>query len=117
MMGITPAYAGNTTLLIPPADRKWDHPRIRGKHINNGRVMLADRGSPPHTRETPAKVDSLIMRTRITPAYAGNTTCKLNHSLHEQDHPRIRGKHTPSSNVKVPVIGSPPHTRETPGIA
>ena len=30
---ITPAYAGNTALLILAVYKSWDHPRLRGEHM------------------------------------------------------------------------------------
>ncbi len=53
--GITPAYAGNTTLLPYTCKLNQDHPRIRGKHYCLTMFFICGIGSPPHTRETQIK--------------------------------------------------------------
>ena len=50
-LGITPAYAGTTTLYAMRSGCTKDHPRIRGNHgMKIFRKEFAG-GSPPHTRE------------------------------------------------------------------
>ena len=50
LRGITPAYAGNTSVAGVLVSVIWDHPRLRGEYlemlINNGYGW----GSPPLTR-------------------------------------------------------------------
>ena len=70
---ITPAYAGNTSVIQKSVIYKEDHPRIRGEHILSIHQAVEPKGSPPHTRGTRIK-DSLLDGLKgITPAYAGNT--------------------------------------------
>ena len=50
VLGITPAYAGNTLLKLEYATKVQDHPRIRGEYeviVESPTFIL---GSPPHTR-------------------------------------------------------------------
>ena len=92
--GITPAYAGNTFFLDPPAKIAWDHPRICGEHAAMKGILLNVWGSPPHMRGTHQKANPNYGVSRITPAYAGNTLCyDLDLNL-DEDHPRICGEHS-----------------------
>ena len=49
---ITPAHAGNTSILIPSIRTRRDHPRSRGEHNKGGNTMNDRDGSPPLTRGT-----------------------------------------------------------------
>ena len=71
--GITPAYAGNTTLIHLQTSKFWDHPRLRGEHSLNAPASLNFVGSPPPTRGTPNLIRDGTVLVGITPAYAGNT--------------------------------------------
>ena len=51
--GITPAYAGNTFLLLYSFLYLQDHPRIRGEYIFRIFLIFTQQGSPPHTRGIP----------------------------------------------------------------
>ena len=51
--GITPAYAGNTRVLVSIAARAEDHPRLRGEHGIWDHDASYEKGSPPPTRGTP----------------------------------------------------------------
>ena len=113
IIGITPAYAGNTPFSVNTSPSSGDHPRIRGKHYTLISPSRTITGSPPHTRETLRGALYDVRHDGITPAYAGNTPFLSVPSCEHQDHPRIRGKH----RVRLPAVslnaGSPPHTRET----
>ena len=70
-------------------------------------------GSPPHTRGTLVVRSADRDKSRITPAYAGNTLQCIFHLCQCRDHPRIRGEHvSPLKDISI-SIGSPPHTRGT----
>ena len=71
---ITPAYAGNTLKVIYLTVFQRDHPRLRGEHDDLQKYFNCTIGSPPPTRGTPDKFKKKFPRSRITPAYAGNTT-------------------------------------------
>ena len=94
LVRITPAYAGNTNDEKSFRLVTWDHPRLRGEHT----VKLpnwADRiGSPPPTRGTQSISNCIIIKFRITPAYAGNTDGNGYARIDGQDHPRLRGEHS-----------------------
>ena len=50
--GITPAYAGNTGIILAPLTLFQDHPRLRGEHDMNNDDISDTMGSPPLTRGT-----------------------------------------------------------------
>ena len=73
--GITPAYAGSTSVRHCPSCVSQDHPRIRGKYSFSASTSTYPQGSPPHTREVLNLTAFSIPQLRITPAYAGSTHC------------------------------------------
>ena len=48
--GIIPAYAGSTGRAGPGPTHVRDHPRIRGEHPDDLKILVAKKGSSPHTR-------------------------------------------------------------------
>ena len=89
-----------------------DHPRLRGNNLLYNRFVGYELGSPPLTREQPARPQTAPTKHRITPAYAG-TTCRA--TLVQRcrgDHPRLRGNNRFLSCPWGPCTGSPPLTRE-----
>ena len=70
---ITPARAGNTTMIQSGKRSQRDHPRTRGEHAAPKGNKRAEKGSPPHARGT--LVDAVLVEALdgITPARAGNT--------------------------------------------
>ena len=69
-----------------------DHPRLRGKDLQDQLREFKYEGSPPLTRER-QKLDFCSNDLHgITPAYAGKTTPVLAVSSAVRDHPRLRGK-------------------------
>ena len=93
LKGITPAYAGNTCSLNFCSSAFWDHPRIRGEHVQCLTIRPVERGSPPHTRGTLIDGAKGLASFGITPAYAGNTNYFYRTGCKCGDHPRIRGEH------------------------
>ena len=69
----------------------WDHPRIRGEHVQMNRAIADGSGSSPHTRGAP-----------------GTNRAESSTSW---DHPRIRGEHSTSWVSTAKTMGSSPHTR------
>ncbi|EFU77573.1 hypothetical protein HMPREF0381_0529 [Lachnoanaerobaculum saburreum DSM 3986] len=95
----------------------WDHPRIRGEHRKNDKKALTKSGSPPHTRGTRKATIKDYLLAGITPAYAGNTYPQFQIPSVSGDHPRIRGEHYQPFLNNTYILGSPPHTRGTLGLA
>ena len=52
LTGIIPACAGNTNIYRKQTRKQWDHPRMRGEHIDLPIPMYTVRGSSPHARGT-----------------------------------------------------------------
>ena len=73
LIGIIPAFAGNTPYLYQLCARLWDHPRIRGEHTYYCCKERVRRGSSPHSRGTLDKFKGQVEYIRIIPAFAGNT--------------------------------------------
>ncbi len=73
VMGLTPAYAGNTGLMAFPPIPETAHPRIRGEYTIHTIVPVNVYGSPPHTRGIRGIQRARRPRAGLTPAYAGNT--------------------------------------------
>ena len=108
---IIPAYAGSTVIHLLSGNRRKDHPRIRGEHALSS--ILADdvRGSSPHTRGAHAEFTGIGGPSFIIPAYAGSTPPDRGRRGRRQDHPRIRGEHSPRKGAHAVAGGSSPHTR------
>ncbi len=53
--GITPAYAGKSTLHRDDAPLSWDHPRVCGEKKRKGNSPHARTGSPPRMRGKSAR--------------------------------------------------------------
>ena len=111
---ITPAYAGNTEILEVREFKTGDHPRLRGEHSKALRLIKGRQGSPPPTRGTHIIKRIRFKRTRITPAYAGNTALLQGRKSQVRDHPRLRGEHALIQAYDRGKEGSPPPTRGTP---
>ena len=110
---ITPAYAGNTGTRKPYTIFARDHPRLRGEQRLTPTALGIKPGSPPPTRGTLSRLLPECTSSRITPAYAGNTVSTGYLQILIQDHPRLRGEHSPTQVKAVKCIGSPPPTRGT----
>ena len=112
---ITPAYAGTTRPRKLPLLAFEDHPRLRGNHRRKSAAISGRRGSPPLTREPPAKAGLSKSELGITPAYAGTTMLCTLRRASLQDHPRLRGNHYDLALLPTLLQGSPPLTREPRG--
>ena len=73
LIGITPAYAGNTEILMPKVLVCRDHPRVCGEHGSLWAITNPTLGSPPRMRGTQRDEILFGFGVGITPAYAGNT--------------------------------------------
>ena len=108
---IIPAYAGSTCGSIKWIPAPWDHPRIRGEHLLDGRGKPRNEGSSPHTRGALHSRARRVQEHGIIPAYAGSTPRPGAGQSPAADHPRIRGEHIVKSGVILTTRGSSPHTR------
>ena len=113
LVGIIPAYAGNTTARNASTKAKRDHPRICGEHFAWDSTTDFDSGSSPHMRGTHPTLDIMPGDRRIIPAYAGNTRDVSTRNGGPRDHPRICGEHNAVPLTDASASGSSPHMRGT----
>ena len=111
-IGITPACAGKTLVLVRSLPKYRDHPRVCGKNQWESYTAKTERGSPPRVREKPNAFLNSSCDTGITPACAGKTLSQLQGGMMEQDHPRVCGKNHFLSLFFYFTEGSPPRVRE-----
>ena len=88
---ITPACAGSTKSPNSQGMSAWDHPRLRGEHVNICLAAASAVGSPPPAR------GARCSRRRRTPG--------------SEDHPRLRGEHRGEHSYRTAPEGSPPPAR------
>ena len=111
MIGITPAYAGNTPFAAAACSLFQDHPRLCGEYVSGRNFPLLRLGSPPPMRGI-LRGDSRGGATdRITPAYAGNTISPKAFFTCWEDHPRLCGEYFNQFIAHVLISGSPPPMR------
>ena len=109
--GITPAYAGKSTLTASIWLLASDHPRLCGEKRTAKRFAGSGGGSPPPMRGKAAIVLADRRKKRITPAYAGKRQQWSRRCKNGEDHPRLCGEKFASSVLLLVVIGSPPPMR------
>ena len=113
ILGIIPAFAGNTLLSSAYMAGGKDHPRIRGEHFPYGLALAQFLGSSPHSRGTHPEKEENKNDPGIIPAFAGNTIAYYFDVWCVEDHPRIRGEHCKSLILIHVEKGSSPHSRGT----
>ena len=110
---ITPACAGNSCIDPAGIGGIWDHPRVCGEQIISSGSCPPPPGSPPRVRGTAIRRASVIPKTRITPACAGNSAMAYMFNVSAEDHPRVCGEQS-CRNLQGPGLpGSPPRVRGT----
>ena len=114
IVGIIPAYAGNTSAAKQSAPVVRDHPRVCGEHVAEKITALVTAGSSPRMRGTLRDNVAQEARDGIIPAYAGNTFGRYINRTRTRDHPRVCGEHVPARPLSVFVKGSSPRMRGTP---
>ena len=90
--GITPAHAGNSSVMDFFADEEEDHPRTCGEQAKIGNWGSAIKGSPPHMRGTVNGFCLCSGCVGITPAHAGNRLSSNTRVSSKRDHPRTCGE-------------------------
>ena len=110
--GITPAYAGKSSIGGSPRSQHWDHPRMCGEKEMLYRTKAGKWGSPSHMRGKANLECHRIVFDRITPAYAGKMPPQSPPSGQSRDHPRICGEKSVSKVETKLMPGLPPHMQE-----
>ena len=111
-IGITPACAGKTLVLVRSLPKYRDHPRVCGKNQWESYTAKTERGSPPRVREKPNAFLNSSCDTGITPACAGKTIFFHFSFILQKDHPRVCGKNNHLLTRLTDHVGSPPRVRE-----
>ena len=110
-IGITPADAGKTTLILKQVGGDGDHPRGCGENGDLWEQYEKTKGSPPRMRGKPAMPCLTFIMLGITPADAGKTPRNLSPSPCTRDHPRGCGENRDGRLHAGTENGSPPRMR------
>jgi len=89
---ITPACAGNSSIVHTIQDACRDHPRVCGEQYTVEKFRQTYPGSPPRVRGTVLDIAGFGGSSRITPACAGNSRHRLFSFWAHWDHPRVCGE-------------------------
>ena len=109
--GITPAYAGKSSLACCPWRLHRDHPRVCGEKPVKIGSLTEMLGSPPRMRGKAGIAAGTRRAGRITPAYAGKSTKDRGQAPGHRDHPRVCGEKLIASKRETLCTGSPPRMR------
>ena len=110
-VGITPAYAGKSTVGRNRPARYLDHPRVCGEKRALSRSCAACGGSPPRMRGKVTKYVCKPQGVGITPAYAGKSCIYRSTTSISWDHPRVCGEKSFKTSTSCWSKGSPPRMR------
>ena len=110
-IGIIPACAGSTFVIVYPPRFSRDHPRMCGEHLWMQASTGATSGSSPHVRGALWPRVSGRASIGIIPACAGSTRYSTTGKQGRRDHPRMCGEHGGVNNYNNPTLGSSPHVR------
>ena len=113
VIGIIPAYAGNTWRCARSGRTVRDHPRVCGEHMAFRADADQTTGSSPRMRGTLRTCGSSTATPRIIPAYAGNTQVHMAGRVPLWDHPRVCGEHVKIDSGILTSTGSSPRMRGT----
>ena len=105
---ITPAYAGKSCQRSRHFPACRDHPRLCGEKTYRYVWRLKGTGSPPPMRGKDEMKDNVILKSRITPAYAGKRRNHDSNGNHRRDHPRLCGEKIISPDMYVRFNGITP---------
>ena len=89
---ITPAYAGKSGSGGGSYSNCEDHPRLCGEKLDIAEAVQEDKGSPPPMRGKDSVTLYRDHVVRITPAYAGKSSCDWFRRSSCWDHPRLCGE-------------------------
>ena len=109
--GITPAYAGKSTIFQIKTDIHRDHPRLCGEKLLQKHSVMWRAGSPPPMRGKVARKMPEWYEERITPAYAGKSPACDFCGRDTWDHPRLCGEKPVNFPASASGGGSPPPMR------
>ena len=111
VVGIIPALAGNTYVIMHLLLHTSDHPRSRGEYSHSPTRMRTRSGSSPLSRGIHNRTPPVPCRGGIIPALAGNTRETPQDKWRDRDHPRSRGEYYLQKHTLGLVQGSSPLSR------
>ena len=111
---IIPACAGSTCPRSCRLDRRADHPRMCGEHIDADIRDDGALGSSPHVRGARSAGAAAAGSPGIIPACAGSTSHPRVRITKAVDHPRMCGEHSGVHVLYEGTDGSSPHVRGAP---
>ena len=109
--GITPAYAGKSSMKDCFEHLNQDHPRVCGEKTTRHSLKRCGTGSPPRMRGKAAHHEVCVLVLGITPAYAGKRICCRLAAIRDRDHPRVCGEKLILDETYKAKSGSPPRMR------
>ena len=109
--GITPAYAGKSTVQRGCSRHIRDHPRVCGEKYYVTVGKADHEGSPPRMRGKVRAAPLGAGDSGITPACAGKRAMDALPSVPAGDHPRVCGEKAPRHLALCCILGSPPRVR------
>ena len=92
ILGIIPAYAGNSCSLFCFYMYNRDHPRVCGEQRSKSELIVVWKGSSPRMRGTGCWDLYRLFNLGIIPAYAGNSYESDTAYAVGRDHPRVCGE-------------------------
>ena len=112
--GITPAWAGNTTLRNSTPTALRNYPRLGGEYIADLRKPSSVAELPPLARGIRSHILQRAFHLGITPACAGNTGRCLSCRRLLGNYPRLRGEYSLVVPPNIAAMELPPLTRGIP---
>ena len=109
--GITPAWAGKSSLPGLQLLSGQDHPRVGGEKYAGRRHRGDLKGSPPRGRGKGQLHPWAAFHAGITPAWAGKRHTLKTSSRDDWDHPRVGGEKFTRVEDSSSCAGSPPRGR------
>ncbi len=114
LLWISPAHAGNTSIIDPGCTRYTDQPRTCGEYWRDRFRSMANQGSAPHMRGIRDAHSVSERLSGISPAHAGNTATATAQDVVRADQPRTCGEYKRECSIVPAMTGSAPHMRGIP---
>ena len=111
VMGLIPAHAGKTDLVMTLPVTVSAHPRSRGENFAVVALMICAMGSSPLTRGKHRERKRQCLKSRLIPAHAGKTSIRFLSRSESAAHPRSRGENSWCWCRSWRGFGSSPLTR------
>ncbi len=111
LTGTIPACAGSTRPDSRTSRPAWDHPRVRGEHVEQERRVVVLQGPSPRARGAHLGVTGDVEDPGTIPACAGSTRPPAALKRARRDHPRVRGEHGLAAQGDLPAAGPSPRAR------